>query len=69
MQFDFSTSEYRCNHGAEPRGRGSWAFAFDFNEDSGALFWTPGNTTFTEAKKLARAEGKKRGARGAKVMP
>lgn len=26
--YEFLTSEYEMNHGAAPRGRGSWAFSF-----------------------------------------
>ena len=46
---------YRASHGKAPRGRGSWAFSFNGNEDIDSLFWTPGHTTYAEAKKLARA--------------
>ncbi len=67
--FSFSTCEYEYNHGAKPRGRGSWAFAFDGKEQHDALFWTPGSTTYGEAIKLARAEAARRGAYVAKVMP
>ncbi len=66
---EFSTSEYEYNHGAKPRGRGSWAFAFDCNEKPEALFWTPGSTTYGEALKLARAEAKRRGASMVTVVP
>ena len=49
----FETREFRANHGAEPRGRGSWAFALD-REGTRDLRWFHG-MWFAEAKKAARA--------------
>lgn len=46
----FSTSEYQFSHGRSPRGRGSWAFEFPGTDLP--TFWTPGGTTYTEAKAL-----------------
>lgn len=56
---EFNTREYESNHGAKPRGRGSWAFVdarharkpnyLDF------VFWAPGGLTYGDAKAKARA--------------
>lgn len=56
----FNDSEYRFSHGKAPRGRGSWAFSVSRDPNpsstrSTGIFWTPGNTTYVQAKKLARA--------------
>lgn len=59
-RIEFNTSEYTMNHGAMPRGRGSWAFEFPGDKTP---WFTPGSTTFGEAKKLARAEATRRGHR------
>jgi len=70
------TSVYRRNHGAEPRGRGSWAFVMgaenytncDERDAEGrlVLFWprdASGSSSmlFAAARKLAIAEAKRRG--------
>lgn len=60
MAIDFNTRDYELSHGKSPRGRGSWAFFFDRSMQVGTAFWTPGSTTYAEAKKLARAEAKRR---------
>jgi hypothetical protein len=49
----FETREYRNNHGAEPRGRGSWAFALD-REGQNDMRWFH-QMTYGEAKQAARA--------------
>lgn len=49
MAITFDTTEYRFSHGHEPRGRGSWAFEIPLR----GQFWTPGSTTYREAKQLA----------------
>lgn len=55
------TEEYRFNHGAEPRGQGSWAFQLEGHEEP---TWFRG--TFSQAKaqavKQARAEARQAGA-------
>lgn len=55
------TEEYRFNHGAEPRGQGSWAFQLEGHEEP---TWFQG--TFSQAKaqavKQARAEARQAGA-------
>lgn len=64
----FNTREYEFSHGKKPRGRGSWAFFFDDKTNNVAdAFWTPGSTTYAEAKKMAKAEAVRRGARDVTV--
>jgi hypothetical protein len=62
VKIEFNTREYEFSHGKAPRGRGSWAFFFSRSMNVADAFWTPGNTTYGEAKKLARAEALRRGA-------
>lgn len=54
----FDTREYRVNHGAEPRGFGSWAFCLADRVNApdylDGAFWAH-RSTFGEAKKAARA--------------
>jgi hypothetical protein len=59
ITIEFSTSVYRFNHGAEPRGRGGWAFALNPNGMNDDAYWAKdaagfGSLTFGEAKKAAR---------------
>jgi hypothetical protein len=58
MTIDFDTSEYRLSHG-NPRGYGSWAFTFP-DDDHKEPWWVTPSCTYTEAKKAARAEAKRR---------
>lgn len=65
MKIEFSTAEYRSNHGAQPRGRGSWAFVFsgggaktDYTSDE--IWWAPAPLTFGEAVKTAKVEARRR---------
>jgi hypothetical protein len=57
MKIEFNTNEYESNHGAKPRGKGSWAFVDrkHANADNylDFVFWAPAGLTFTEAKKAA----------------
>jgi hypothetical protein len=54
MAIYFRTDDYELSHG-KPRGRGSWAFSLKRDPILGhEIFWTPGSTTYTEAKRLAR---------------
>lgn len=56
MPIEFHTTDYVMAHGREPRGRGSWAFFMDRKmdvTDRERSFWTPGGTTYAQAKKLA----------------
>ena len=57
---EFNTREYEFSHGRTPRGRGSWAFFFDRSMPVDQAFWTPGSTTYAEAKKMARDEARRR---------
>lgn len=61
MNVEVNTREYEFAHGRRPSGRGGWAFAFRRNEtDMGKLFWVSG--LYSEAKKQAVQEAKRRGA-------
>lgn len=51
MRIQFVDTLYQFSHGHTPRGRGSWAFAFD--RDGGRYFFVPGSMTFTDAKREA----------------
>lgn len=57
---EFDTGEYYRSHGKEPRGTGSWAFFFDGDRDPMKAWFTPGNTTYNQAKKMAKAEAIRR---------
>ena len=57
----FNTTDYEFSHGSKPRGRGSWAFFFNRDGHVDSAFWTPGSTTYVEAKKLVAAEARRRG--------
>lgn len=52
MGIEFTTSEYRFEHGKDPKGYGFWGFEFEGHE-----FWHSG--TLTEAKKECRKEVKR----------
>jgi len=71
MTMTISTRSYRYNHGVEPRGRGSWAFAISLTReeyagaehidaDDPSIFWAPGSQLFSAALKAAKAEAKRR---------
>lgn len=47
MKIEWNTSEYESNHGAAPRGRGSWAFE---DESGRGPEFSPGGLTYTQAK-------------------
>lgn len=76
MAFLFDTSAFERAHGRFPRGRGSWAFAFDLDGrgassvrvDDPCVWWAPGSLSFAEARRAAREEGLRRGASSAAVM-
>jgi len=61
LTIEFDAIEYRINHGAEPRGRGSWAFSFKREPDvqRDEVLWSP-SMTYGEAKKWARQQVKER---------
>lgn len=52
----FSNRDYIAEHGKNPRGYGSWAFATKRNAKDEDIFWATG--TLTEAKKAAKAHFK-----------
>ena len=56
---DVVTSGYHFSHGAEPRGRGSWAFAFGSPEEEPV--WCSGSVTYQTARAWAVAEACRRG--------
>jgi hypothetical protein len=53
------TREFEVAHGRKPRGRGGWAFFFEYGQ-TGEAFWA--NGTYAEARRAAVAEAKRRGA-------
>lgn len=60
------TFEYEYSHGHLPRGKGQWGFYF--GNDRGTIWWASiVSIYYSEAKKLAIAEAKKRGATSIKV--
>lgn len=61
MTIYFNTRDYELSHGHSPRGRGAWAFFFDRSTQIEDVWFTPGSTTYSEAKKMAREEAKRRG--------
>lgn len=58
-RIEISTSEYQSNHGAKPKGRGSWAFYFGTAHEP----WWPagGSMLYSEACAKARVEAQRRG--------
>ena len=56
----FNESTYIFNHGAKPRGRGSYAFALSAAPKSEDIIWTPVGT-YAESKRAAAAVLKARG--------
>lgn len=65
-QVEVDPSEYRRNHGAEPRGRGSWAFCKVHPKRTDYLdhvLWH--NGLYVEARKAAKAEA---AAQGVEVL-
>lgn len=67
MAIEIRTTEYRKSHGREPRGTGMWAFAF--GGPNAAPCFTPGNTSYTDAKRWARGEAKRLGATIVYTLP
>lgn len=67
------TQPYRSSHGAEPRGRGSWAFTFKPERADGfttteEIWFTP-SVTYAEARKMAIAQAKERKVTRVWVQP
>lgn len=71
------SGSYVINHGAAPRGRGSWAFAMGLTAreadriaaDDPRIFWAPPGLTFGEARRAAAEEARRRGVADVAVMP
>lgn len=55
---EFNTAPYVRSHGAEPRGRGSWAFATEPDAEGDEVRFSP-SLTYSEAKRWARGEFEK----------
>jgi hypothetical protein len=68
---DVETFAFERSQGRKPRGRGCWAFTFDSTSyrDVSEVWFAPGSMLYQEAKKLAVAEGNRRGAHFAMVQP
>lgn len=60
----FSTSAYRREHGAAPRGTGDWAFSLD---GRGPLWLL--SLPYAEAKAEALRRAREAGARTVEVLP
>ncbi|MBI4028852.1 MAG: hypothetical protein HY376_00580 [Candidatus Blackburnbacteria bacterium] len=70
MKPEMNTSQYELVHGKKPRGHGSWAFMFDKKtyDDINEVWWT-GSMVYSEAKKIALVEAKRRNASIVYVQP
>ena len=67
MAIQFDTHPYEHAHGKMPRGYGRWGFSFDtLDPKLEDIFWC--TDSYSEAKKAAHAEGKKRGAQYIMVL-
>lgn len=62
----FETSTFTRSHMCAPRGFGSWAFAFG---TEGAEPWFTHAMTFTEARRAATVEARRRGTSVVFVLP
>lgn len=63
MAIQVSTTDYRWNHGATPRGTGCWIFILHLTGGQPSeTFRAAPDQTFTQAKKEALARGRERGA-------
>jgi hypothetical protein len=60
MAIQFCTHQFEAAHGKRPSGRGSWAFFFNGATRVEDAFWY--NGLYSDARKAALAEAKKRGA-------
>lgn len=67
---EVDTSYYEFNTGKRPSGFGSWAFVFNKKtyKNVNEVFWVHGKT-YSEAKKIAIEEAKRRGAHYVSVQP
>jgi len=65
MKVEFRTHEYEWSHGKQPRGYGYWAFSFPGTQAD--FFWFQGS--YSDAKKAAKDEARRRNFAEVKVMP
>lgn len=54
----FSTREFEFSHGRKPKGRGGWWFEFEGQENMDD--WFSANGTFSEARRAATVEARRR---------
>lgn len=64
-------TDFINSHGKTPRGRGSWAFYFNSDDD---IWWSKdeigcSSMTYSEALKLAKKEARRRNATVITVAP
>lgn len=65
MTVRFDSVDFEWSHGRKPRGNGVWGFGFGCRVPTTSEAWfTPVAVTFTEAKRQAKAEAKRRGFTG-----
>lgn len=65
MTVRFDSTDFEWAHGRKPRGTGMWGFGFGRRAPTVSEAWfTPTSVNFTEAKRQARAEAKRRGFTG-----
>lgn len=67
MAAEIRTNEYRKSHGREPRGRGTWAFAF--GDPNAAPCFSRPDTTYADAKRWAQGEARRLGCSVAYTLP
>jgi hypothetical protein len=66
MRVEVSTTAYQFAHGKAPRGRGYWAFEFP-GQHTNEPWSAPGEQSFSDAKRAAVAEARRRGVSFVKV--
>lgn len=59
IMIEFNTYAFERSHRKMPRGYGSWGFFFDASMRLEDVWFAP-SSTYAEAKKLAKAEAKRR---------
>lgn len=60
-----TTTRYEASHGRRPRGTGTWGFFFGSNTEP---WWAPFGT-YTQARRAAEAEARRRGETRVTVAP
>lgn len=68
MAIEVSTRSFVNSHGRQPRGYGMWGF-FIANHVKDEVWFVPRSMSYADAKKLAKAEAKARGADYLAVAP